>query len=258
MAPDLTQLRQWISVLTVPVYFYVAWTFYRRNLWRQYQFFWLCLLVEGTGVAATLLAGGSRKASILTYLVVQPPTFSLYILMVLEVFQKVFARFPGIAKFAKRVVLISLAVAFVFALASIGGEVGSGWTGQSLVSRYSVILRAISSALTIYMILIAAFLLWLPVPLPANTIRHSYLFFFYFIVTAGVHYTLNLNRSEYVAAANLITSILTLAALVAWNILVRPEGEAIPSGRGERPQTSAGDMLGRLEAINRSLSRPQL
>lgn len=256
MAPDLAQLRQWISVATLPVYFLVAWAFYRRKLWRPYLFFWICLLVEGLGMGATLLSANSRRYTTIIYMLVQPPTFLLYVLMVLEVFQKVFARFPGIARFAQRVVVISLGLAFLFALTSLGGDLSAGWTGQSVVSRYSVVLRAIASTLSIYMILISIFLIWMPVPLPPNTIRHSFLFFFYFMLTSGVYYFLNLNRSEYVQIANFTTGLLTLATLLAWYFLVQPEGEIVPKVR-QAPHTPAGVLLGRLEALNQTLSRPQ-
>ncbi len=255
MAPDLLQLKNTISVLTVPVYFLVAWAFYRRNLWRSYFFFWICLLVEGATVAATLFATGNR-AAILIYRVALPLIWILYILMVIEVFQKVFAKFPGIARFAQKVVLVSMVLAFLFALASMGGDLSNGWSGRPMLIRYAVIMRAITSALSVYMILIAAFLVWMPVPLPPNTIRHSFLFFFYFFVTTGVYYILNTGAAAFVSVANFATSVLTLAALIAWYFLVQPEGETVPAVSAA-PRASASDLLGRLEALNRALSRPQ-
>jgi len=255
MAPDLVQLRVIISVLTVPAYFLVAWAFYRRDLWRAYLFFWICLIFEGAALAGTHLADGNIDKIMLIYTVAQPPLWLLYILMVIELFQKVFARFPGIARFAKWVIVGSMVLAFLFALASIGGDLSKGWSGRSMIFRYSVILRTISSALSVYMILIAAFLLWMPVPLPANTIRHSFLFFFYFFVTTSVYYVLNTSNARFVDIANLATGVLTLAALVSWYFVVQPEGEAIPAV-GAAPRASSSDLLGRLEALNRTLSRP--
>jgi len=256
MAPDLVQLKDMIAVLTIPVYFLVAWAFYHRNLWRSYFFFWICLLAEGSAALATKLASDNMATILLIYTVAQPLILTLYILMVIELFQKVFAKFPGVARLAKRVVIVSMVLAFVFALASIGGDLSNGWSGRSMVFRYSVILRTISSAIIVYLILIAAFLLWMPVPLPANTIRHSFLFFLYFFVTTGVYYVLNTSNMPFALLANLLTGVVTLAALAAWYFLVQPEGEKIPA-IGSAPRTSATDMLGRLEALNRTLSRPQ-
>lgn len=255
MAPDLVHLEVIISAITIPAYFLVAWVFYRRNLWRAYFFFWICLLVEGAGLVSTQLAGGNIDNVLLIYTVAQPPLWVLYVLMVVELFQKVFARFPGIARFAKWVIVVSMVLAFLFALASIGGDLSKGWSGRSMIFRYSVILRTISSALSVYMILIAAFLLWMPVPLPVNTIRHSYLFFFYFFVTTGIYYVLNTSAARFVDIANLATGALTLVALISWYFLVQPEGEAIPAVSAA-PRASSSDLLDRLEALNRTLSRP--
>lgn len=257
MAPDLVQLKNAISILTVPAYFLVAFVFYRRNLWRPYFSFWICLLVEGSVVAAMHLAHGNTPAVLRIYMIGQPALWILYILMVMELFQKLFAKFPGIARFAQRVVLVSMVVAFVFALASIGGDLSTGWSGRSMIFRYSVIMRTVSSALSVYMLLIAGFLLWMPMPLPTNTIRHSFLFFFYFFVTTGVYYVLNTSASPgFVTIANFLTSVLTLTALGAWYFLVQPEGELVPA-LTPAPRTSSSDMLGRLEALNRTLSRSQ-
>jgi hypothetical protein len=255
MAPDLVQLKNTISVLTVPAYFLVAWVFYRRNLWRAYFFFWICLLAEGTAMAATHLATGNDRAILRIYMVAQPLMWLLYISMVIEVFQKVFARFPGIARLAQRVVIVSMGLAFLFALLSIGGDLSTGWSGRSMIFRYTVILRAISCALSFFMILIAGFLVWMPVPLPANTIRHSFLFFSYFFVTTGVYYVLNTTSAGFLTVANLLTSVLTMAALVSWYFLVQPEGEVAAAPR-HVPISSSAEMLGRLEGLNRTLSRP--
>ena len=259
MAPEVAQqLRHLISVLTVPVYFLVAFALYRRGLWRSYLFFEICLLMEGASLAALLLAGNNIPAYLFIYKISQPPIWVLYILMVIEVFQKVFIKFPGIARLAQRVVIASMLIAFAFALASIGGDLTDGWTGRSLVPRYSIILRTISSALNIFMLLIAAFLVWMPVPLPPNTIRHSLLYFFYFFVATGVHYVLNVNikNGEWVQISNLVISLLTLAALGAWHLLLQPEGEIIPVLH-PNPRTASSEMLARLESLNRTLSSPQ-
>ncbi|HEU0119252.1 MAG TPA: hypothetical protein VFQ91_01920 [Bryobacteraceae bacterium] len=253
MAPDLAHIQSAISLASIPVYFLVAWVLFHRKLWKSYLFFWICLLVEGTALAATYFSAGSRKASLQIYLVAQPIMWMLYVLMVLEVFRKVFARFPGIARFAQRVVLLSMVVAFAFALASMNGDLTNGWHGATLLMRYSVVFRTITSALTLYMVLIAGFLVWMPVPLPPNTIRHSFLFFFYFIVTTGVHYVLNTGGASFLHLANLILAILTLAALLSWLFLLQRAGEYLPNS-APAPRTSAGDILGRLESLNKALS----
>jgi hypothetical protein len=252
MAPSLLVLRSVVPILTVPVYFLVAWVLFRRNLWRSYLFFWLGILAEGVVLAVALIAPRSYRQ---IYLVAQPLLIIFYVLMVLEVFRKVFARYPGIARFAQRVVIISMLIAFVFALASAGGDLSNGWTDSTLIQRYSAGVRAVTSALSIYLILIAAFLVWMPVPLPPNTLRHSFLFFFYFMFTTGVHYLLNTSPPGFVKYANLLISVLTLVALLCWLFLLKPEGETLSRGPAA-PRINTGILLGRLESINKSLSPP--
>ena len=254
MAPGMAEFRHFLSILTVPCYFLVVWTLYRRGLWRSYPIFSLCLLVEGFVLGAMLFPGLGHKNVLMVYQNSQAPIWLLYVLAVLEIFQKVFAKFPGIALFGKRVIWLAILVAFVFALSSASGDLETGWTGSSLTKRYTVVVRVASSALTLYMILISVFLLWMPVPLPRNTIRHSVLFFFYFLITTSLHYVLNTTSGPNVQLVNAGIAGLTITALAGWLFYLRPEGEEIPSF-GVAPRSSSSAMLDRLEAVNRALSK---
>lgn len=256
MASDLRQWQIAISILTVPLYFLVVFALYRRNLSRSYRFLTLYLILEGVAIATNLYLEDKKRIAdtIRVYLWVHPPIFVLYIGMVIELFQKLFARYPGIALLARRVVIGSMLVAFLISLASLGGDLSTGWTGQSLISKYSVILRALSSAITLFLLLLTAFLYWMPVPLPPNVIRHSLIFFLYFLVNAFVQYQLNITRQRYLDLVNLCLSAGTAIALFAWFILLKPQGELAPSANA--PRTPSGVLLDRLDALNRSLSRP--
>lgn len=257
----VTGLAQWSSLLSLvnaPVYFLVAFVIFRRGLWRSYLYFWLYLIVEGVAAVANLYAGHSHKLQMTVYVIAQPPIWILYVLTVTDLFRKVFVRFPGISRVAQRLVIVSVLIGFVFALASIGGDLNSGWANISTIARYSVIQRVVTSALGIYLILIAAFLVWMPVPLPRNTIRHSVLFFTYFLLITAVHYYVNffsaLKIKNLVQPANLAFSIVTLAALLSWLFLLLPEGEMLPSSSGRLRPASPGPLLDRLESLNQSLS----
>jgi len=144
--------------------------------------------------------------------------------------------------------------AFLLSLTSLGGDLSTGWTGQSLISRYSVILRFLSSAITLFLLLITAFLHRMPIPLPPNVIRHSLIFFFYFLVNAFLQYELNITRQRYLDLVNLCLSAGTALALIAWFILLKEQGELPPASNA--PRTPSGALLDRLDALNRSLSRP--
>lgn len=253
MAPGLVHLQTAISYLTLPTYFLVAWIFYRRGLWRSYRFFWFGLLLEGASLAVTMVAGRSRGAQKMIYMTVQPVLLVFYLLMVIEVFRKVFVRFPGIARFAQRVIVVSMVAALVFAIATAGGDVRQGATPVEL---YSVALRALTTALCLYLLLIAAFLVWMPVPLAPNSIRHSFLFFCYFTAATAVHYEVNIGNLTVVRMANLLISVITFVALWSWAWLLRPAGETAPAAPAG-PRSGASALLNRLESINKTLTPPE-
>lgn len=250
-------LNSILSPLSIPAYFAVILLLFSRKLWKNYLFFWLYLCLEGVAVLATTLFQADPKIPLYIYLAAQPPVWVLYVLMVVELYRKVFVQFPGIARYGQRVIIVSFLTALLIALISIGGDLGSGWTTSSLFVRSSAVTRTISSAVTLFFVFIAVFLLWMPVPLPLNTIRHSFVSFFYFLLVTSVHFILNRTRNpSAVPLANLALHLITIGSLAAWAILLRPEGEAIPAySRPPNEKTSA--ILQRLEALNRSLSSPK-
>lgn len=253
MAPNLVVLQSVVSYVMLPTYFLVAWVFYKRELWSSYRYFLMGILLEGLGSGigfATVQVKGSQK---FIYLIAQPVLCLLYVLMVIEVFRKVFIRFPGIARFAQRFIVASMVVAFIFAIATAGGDVHKG---ASAVQMYTAAVRTITTAVCVYLLFIAAFLVWLPVPLPVNSIRHSLLMFFYFIATTAVHYELNIGNLPLIKMVNLLLYVITLIALLTWAWLLRPSGELTPSSSG-LPRAGVSTLLNRLESINKSLSPPE-
>lgn len=252
MAPNLVVLQSVVSYLMLPTYFLVAWVLYKRGLWASYRYFLMGILLEGVSSLgmATIHIKGAQK---FIYLSAQPILCCLYVLMVVEVFRKVFIRFPGISRFAQRFILVSMLIAFVFAIATAGGDVHKGAT---TVQIYSAALRTITTALCVYLLFIAAFLVWLPVPLPPNSIRHGFLMFFYFIATTAVHYAVNIGNLTMITMVNLLLYVITLIALLSWAWLLMPAGELVPSGHAF-PRSGVSTLLNRLESINKSLSPPE-
>lgn len=253
MAPSLVVLQSVVSYLMLPTYFLVAWVFYRRGLWSSYRYFLMGILLEGFASGLSLATMRVKGAQKLIYLTAQPVLCFLYVLMVIEVFRKVFIRFPGIARFAQRFIVASMLVAFIFALATAGGDVHKGAT---TVQYYSAATRTITTALCAYLLFIAAFLVWMPVPLPLNSIRHGFLMFFYFIATTAVHYEVNIGNLTMIKMVNLLLYVITLIALLSWAWLLQPSGELAPSGQG-LPRTGVSTLLNRLESINKTLSPPE-
>ncbi len=246
-----------LSPLSIAAYVAVAFLLFRRNLVSQYRFFWLYLITEVVAVVASYAVQGNLNARWVIYLAAQPPILIFNVLMVVEVFRKVFIRFPGIARYGQRVILVSMLLAFLVALISIGGDLREGWSTASIMVRSSAITRAISSTVTLYFVCIAVFLVWMPIPLPANTIRHSFVSFFYFLLVTSVHYLLNRTQDRsLVPIANLALQMITIGSLTAWGILLRPSGEALPEYNPPKG-TNTSAILVRLEALNRTLSPPR-
>jgi hypothetical protein len=248
---------QWQMVLTqaaIPLYFVLAVVLFGRGLWKSYIWFWIYLLIEGLA-ALILLLSSQRDIVRWVHYLVQPLLWTAYVLIVIDVFHKLFSSYRGIARVARYFVAFSLAAAVVIALSTIGSDTNTGRHIPSVLLYYSVIDRAVTTALSLHLLLIAVFLAWMPVPLPANTVIHSFLFFFYFVIGSLTRFFWNRIGVENQPQINVILASLTIVFLAAWSLLLRAEGEKLPEPR--KPATKASQILDRLDGLQQALARRQ-
>jgi hypothetical protein len=257
--PALAQWQEILSTITVPAYFLVAAVLFQRNLWKSYPFFCSSLLLEGiAAVASTYFvelhptAFGRIVLAGRVYLIFQPLLGLSYVFIVVEVFRKVFGSYKGIARWAQYFLIISLLIALIIAFSTSFLDTSTGRHAPSLLLQVSVAHRAITTALTLHLIFVAAFLAWMPIPLPSNTLRHSILFFVYFLVQTLTHFFWNRVGTDLREPLNLILSSLTLSALLGWVFLLRSGGEQLPGRPMATPDSAR--LLTQLDALNQALA----
>jgi hypothetical protein len=112
------------------------------------------------------------------------------------------------------------------------------------------------SALLLYILALAGFMLWFRAPVRRNLLVHCWGFSLYFLISSAMVYLRQLNVEEWgrlssswrMAAANLI--------MLAWIALITKDGEKPPGGqRGGLPADGRQRLLQQLENINEALER---
>ncbi|MBM3758405.1 MAG: hypothetical protein FJW38_31085 [Acidobacteria bacterium] len=122
---------------------------------------------------------------IIGYVVPTIVGWALYTYVVCEMFGRVFVSYRGIARTGRRVIAISLLVAVGVSPLTVDQEFGNKLNTISVLVA-SIGERVVSAAIVVYLLLILLFLRWMPVPLPDNTVRHTVVFFAYFVSGALV------------------------------------------------------------------------
>lgn len=192
----------------------------------------------------------SRKGYGYFYVTTESLTLILYLFMVLETYALVFKEFPGLRRFSIWMLAGTLAISIALSGSTVfaGTAAGNPLAG---LGAFFVVERGFLFALTLMILLITAFLIWFPVPLPKNVIIHSFLFAAFFLSKALVVLYRNLTRQNVRAEVSIVLFGLALVCLTAWLVFLTVEGEQRTAVSGTRRSAAEEEiLLSRIRALN--------
>ncbi len=191
-----------------------------------------------------------------TWVYTQPILEIFYILMVLELVSLILAKFRGIASLGRWAVLGGLAFGVLIASMTLAPDL-SNPAEQYPILRYFVLIdRGITSSLVLFLLFIAGFLVWYPVPLSRNLIAHSAIYATFFLFTSAAMFIRNLGGAEATGITNLTADGAALGSIVAWLIALSRKGETRALTIRQRWDARQQEQLiDQLATINASLLR---
>jgi len=177
---------QWLMVLNLlpaALGYWLILLIIRRGMAKPYAAFLSLIGLHATSWAVFEWLPTDYR--IIGYVVPTIVGWALYTYVVCEMFGRVFVSYRGIARTGRRVIAISLLVAVGVSPLTVDQEFGNKLNTISVLVA-SIGERVVSAAIVVYLLLILLFLRWMPVPLPDNTVRHTVVFFAYFVSGALV------------------------------------------------------------------------
>ncbi len=255
--PAYQQVTFWLSLITSLGAGIVALLLWRRNLVTSYRalFGYLCAEFPFGIVSALVQLIGSKKSSGMVYLISQPLLWFFYAAVALEIYRKCLSRFRGIARVGQQLLVFGLLGSMVLSLATIQPDLETGrHVGALKVLYITAAHRVVTGGITLFLLLLAVVLNWFPVPLAPNTLLHTAVSFFFFLLMTVAHLYRNLTGTEATDTVNTVVMVMGTCCLIAWGIRLLPIGESgggVPAGDPER----SGWLLAQMEAINRALLR---
>jgi hypothetical protein len=191
-----------------------------------------------------------------TWLATDPVVWVLYVLVVLELFSLILQNYKGIASLGRWVMLGGLATAVAISTLTLSMDLSNPGEKFPILRLFFVVDRGVASSLVIFLLILAGFLAWYPVPLNRNVVLHCLLFAGYFLsVTLGVLLR-NLTGSAVTRTVSIVLSGVALASLLVWIGFLNRAGETVKVR--VRPDWAPGDeeeLVAHLAAINSSLLR---
>jgi len=242
-------------VATTVGYVAVAARLVGARLARVYPGFFVYAVCRVLRSGVLLLLNPSREAYGWTWLYTEPLVWILFGYATFELSAIALRDYRGLASLGRKTLLAGLAVCLVASLATLAVEMSQSRGDFPLLLAANLARRAIYSTLTLYLLLLAGFLLWFPVPVTRNLLLHTVLLFVHSLTGTALLFVRNLlgpSVIPQVSTALLAGSVLCLAG---WLGLTR-SGERRPARMRLhwRPETER-HLLEQLSALNTSLAR---
>jgi hypothetical protein len=254
--PVIVELTRLLTATSVALHLALLARMWRLSLRPQFPSFFYYLAFESLALCSSLLFTPKSGYYAYVYLVSQPVLWLFSILVLLELYGLVLAKYPGVATLSRKALLIALGIAIGIAFATLSGDLQFARHRYPVLLYYTVVHRGLAFSLLLFQILITGFLLWFPVALERNVIRHSIVYFFNLLVTgAGVFYR-NITGSNVTPGVNVVLMAASCVCLVGWLWAFSAPGEVRPPAF--RPKLAPEEeerLLAQLSAINDAILR---
>lgn len=190
-----------------------------------------------------------------TWLLTEPVVWILFGWTVFELSGISLRDYRGLASIGRKGLLVALGLSVVFSVATLFVDVSQSSGDFPVLLAFNLARRAISSTLCLFLLLLAGFLLWFPVPVSRNLLLHTVLLAFYSLSGTALLFVRNLLGPSVIPQVSTALVAASTVCSCAWLGLTRA-GESRPGlvRLHWRPETER-HMLEQLSALNATLAR---
>lgn len=176
------------------------------------------------------------------------------VLVVFELYEKILASYRGLSFLSRSTMTMVLAASVALSAISHSGEFHSNGDISRLIKAVKLFETTTYTAMLLFLLALAAFMLWFPMPVRKNVLVHCCAFASYFVVSSAAVYLRMLNVAEW----GRLSSTWRLAAadfiMLAWIVLLTQRGEQTSGAISFHISASSQErLLGQLDALNRAL-----
>ncbi len=274
------QLEQWLWWISVAAHAVLFFRLRLTGLHRTYRWFTAYVgfsVARGIVIAVVPYLGLKRSPKLLfgfvptfsvdvghysqtvygwLWVTTNPLTDLLYVLVVLELVTLILVKFRGIASLGRWVVLAGLIGGVLVAALTLSRDLSNPAERFPILRSVFVLDRGTTSSLVLFLLFIAIFLVWYPVPLSRNLLTHFAIYSIYFVVTTLAILLRNIGGDALTDATSMAGTVATLGRGIAWLVLLDRAGEERASMvRAHWNPEQQQRVMEQLAAINASLLR---
>lgn len=227
----------------------------RSGILQQYRVLALYLAFSALRSIVLILISRSNEYYGWVYAWTTPILWLLSFLVALEIYGRVLEGYRGLSIFTRRTLITVLLISSIGSMLFVAAGSGFAWKGDMypILKAVFAFEQVVALSLFFFLLILALFLLWYPIPLKRNLILYSFGYsaiLFTFASAIGIR---NLQGHGWTRYASTIIMVIYLACLLGWLILLNAKGElevrtaAIP--RGEAEEKRLLDQLRSLNAV---------
>jgi len=254
--PVIVEFTRLLIATSVALHLALLARMWRLSLRPQFPSFFYYLAFEAFALCSSLLFTPKSDYYFYVYQVSQPILWLFSILVLLELYGLVLARYTGIATLSRKVLLIALGIAIGISFLTLSADLQFARHRYPVLLYYTVVHRGLTFSLLLFQILITGFLLWFPVPLERNVTRHSLVYFCSFLVSSAAVFYRNITGSNVTPEVNVVLMAASCVCLVGWLWAFSTPGEVqSPAFRPKLAPEEEERLLAQLSSINDAILR---
>lgn len=226
------------------------------KLYRTYLSLFLYWLLQALPSIALMAIPIHSHRYVYIYWGAQTINVLLAVVVVQDVYRIALLEHPAVASFARRTVLVAIAIAAIVALSGITLD-SAILAGQSpAVHRFATFERSMNFVILLFLLLISVLLLWFPIRVRRNIVVYISGFVLFSATRSFGLLLANILPPRDTRFVSTVLLGLTLLCLVIWIVGIEPEGELVIAmpGRRRNPETMQR-LSHQLDSINAALTR---
>jgi hypothetical protein len=224
------------------------------QLIKTYRFFAAYALFQALRITISMMIPYRSNMFAEFFFICEPVVWILSCLALLEVYGIVLKNHPGIATLGRKALTGSIGASIVLALCTLFLDYQNAAVKYPILANFLLLSRLVMVSLLLFVVFIAFFLVWFPIPLNRNTVLHSCVFAGYFLIKSTTFLVIGLLPEAATPHVNAAIHLLITLCCVCWTLGLSPGGEHIPAKIGHYWNREDEErLMAQLDSINRTL-----
>lgn len=245
-----------LSYLNFAAVLVLLWRLIQGKIYRTYRSLFWYWLVQAVGTMALLRTPMYTYQYLYIYWAVQTITIVMAVFVVQDLYRITFLEHPAVAWFARRSMLVALAIAAAVALSGIRLDFTILPGQYPAIHRFATFERSMDFLILLFLLIVSALLLWFPIRVRRNIVVYISGFLLFSASRSCALLVSNLLPQSDTRLVSTVLLALTLTCLVIWITGLQPEGELVTATPGYRRNPETMQRLShQLDSINAALAR---